>query len=295
MKGNSCDAKKALAESITHALWVKGLISLDEKRTIDAKAGNKLDGTQVQSSIDVNFDFTSDTPYYWDNFWENNNGLGGSKSDPDALSKTLQRYHQIIWSRPLPNGETMELQAGAGATYLTWKDFRFGSDSIIASFRYEKYRYMIEQVQQAVPDYRAFMEEYLHRSYTIGGTIIFPKRPGGINQSRGCNAKIHDRWDLTLECIRRYYNGETSPLYDALCKDKAFFDLFVDFKGYVDFFFLQDCVTSDYKKVIMWCSNSDLESEPLPQSVDAYLLWIYRALDFVDKRNKRIQEWIDKQ
>lgn len=27
--------------------------------------------------IDVKFDFTSDSPGYWDRFWENNDGLGG--------------------------------------------------------------------------------------------------------------------------------------------------------------------------------------------------------------------------
>ena len=295
MKSDSTEIKKAFADAVIKTMWVKGLITDDEMCRIELKVAEKMVASPNHGGIDVNFDFTSDTPHYWDTFWENNNGLGGSNSDPDALSKTLQRYHQALWSKPLPNGETMQLQAGVGAKYLTWKDFRFGSDSIIASFRYEKYRHMLEQIEQAVPDYRAFMEDYLHRSYTIGGTIIFPKRPGGINQTRGCNAKIRDRWDLTLECIRRYYNGESSPLYETLSKEKEFFDLFGDFKGYVDFFFLQDCVTSDYSKVIMWISNSDLEGDPLPQSVDAYLLWIYRELEFVDKRNKRIQEWIDKQ
>ena len=33
--------------------------------------------------IDVGFDFTSDSPGYWDRFWENNDGLGGGGSDPD--------------------------------------------------------------------------------------------------------------------------------------------------------------------------------------------------------------------
>lgn len=54
--------------------------------------------------IDVNFDFTTDTPHFWDGFWSYKNGLGGSRSDPDALSKTLQKYHQLLWSKKLPNG-----------------------------------------------------------------------------------------------------------------------------------------------------------------------------------------------
>lgn len=51
-----------------------------------------------------------------------------------------------------------------------------------------------------------------------------------------------------MECIGKYYLGEENPLMPILRSDKAFFDLFVDFKGYVNFFFLQDCVNVDYSK-----------------------------------------------
>lgn len=224
-------------------------------------------------NIDISFDFTTDTP---------------DGKDPDAFSKTLQKYHQILWSKELPNGETMNLSIGKGPTYLTWKNFRFSSDSITASFRYEKYKKMLQQVENALPNYKAYMENYIRKTYTIGGTIIFPKRMGGINQSRGCNSLIKDRWDLTLECIRRHYLGQKSPLSDVLMKDKDFFDLFVDFKGYVDFFYLQDCVSSDYSKVNIWLENGEFTDCPLPQTVDSYLSWIENNLDFVKKRNQRI-------
>ena len=239
--------------------------------------------------IDVLFDFTTDTPNYWQGFWDRNNGLGAGGTDPDALSKTLQKYHQILWSKKLPNGECMDLSMGTASRYLTWKDFRFGSDSITASFRYNKYRAMIEQIKQVRSDYKSYIENYIHRSYTIGGAIIFPKRMGGINQSRGCNPFIKDRWDLSLECIRRYYLGEESPLSDVLQKDKDFFALFVDFKGYVDFFYLQDCVSSDYSKVKMWLDEPAFTYSPLPQTVGSYFSWIESNLDFVEKRNQRIK------
>ena len=239
--------------------------------------------------IDINFDFTTDTSRYWDDFWNNNKGLGAGNSDPDMCSKTLQKYHQILWSKQLPNGEVINLSTGSGAKYLTWKDFRFGSDSITASFRYERYRNMIDQVKKSIPCYKAFIEDYLRRSYTIGGSIIFPKRHGGVNQSRGCNHFIMDRWDLTLECIRRYYNDEQSPLYSTLVKDREFFDLFVDFKGYVDFFYMQDCVSPDYNSVIFWLCNGEFVHNPLPQTVEEYLKWIEKNLEFVELRNARIQ------
>ena len=240
--------------------------------------------------INVSTDFTLDTPHYWDNFWDDRVGLGVGGGDPDALSKNLQLYHQIVWSRQLPCGEEMNLQRGAGPNYLTWNDFRFGSDSIIVSFRYEKYRYMLDKIQKAVPDYKAFVEEYLHKAYTIGGMMIFPKHPGSINQAKGTNRQISDRWDLSLECIRRYYIGEDSPIYKTLLRDKDFFDLFVDFKGFVDFFFLQDCVSEDYSSIKFWLGKGNFREDPLPKSVEEYLLWIERQMDFVEKRNRRIAE-----
>lgn len=183
----------------------------------------------------------------------------------------------------------MDLSIGSGANYLTWKNFRFGSDSITASFRYKGYKSTIEKVERTLPCYKSFMEDFIRKSYTIGGTIIFPKWYGGINQTRGCNKYIKDRWDLTLECIRRYYNNEQSPLYDTLIKDKSFFDLFKNFKGYVDFFYLQDCVSDDYNSVVFWIGNGEFKPNPLPKTVEEYLQWINNELEFVKKRNARIQ------
>lgn len=240
--------------------------------------------------IDVHFDFTTDTPRYWDNFWEQDDVLGVRNNDPDVSSKTLQKYHQLLWSKRLPNGETMDLTIGYGSNYLTWKDFRFGSDSITASFRYECYRSVITEVMRSMPCYHSFIENYLRKTYTIGGATIFPKKQGGINQTRGCNLFIRDRWDLTLECIRRYYNNEQSPLYSTLVKNKDFFDLFVDFRGYVDFFFMQDCVSSDYSSVIFWLGNGIFSKNPFPSTVDEYIKWINSNVEFVRQRNERIHK-----
>jgi hypothetical protein len=204
----------------------------------------------------------------------------------------LKTYHQLLWSKSLPNGEMMDLKSDPSG-YLSWKDFRFGSDSILVSFRYEKNRELLKQVEASVPDYHAYVESYLRKFYTIGGMIIFPRHRNSINQAKGCYRLICDRWDLTLECIRRYYAGVTSPLYWVLESDKAFFDLFVDFREYVDFFFLQDCVSDDYSSVDIWLGNGDLQSDPLPKTVEEYLHWIETELEFVEKRNHRIQQWVN--
>ena len=240
--------------------------------------------------IDVTFDFTTDSYKYWEGFWERNDGLGYGYSDPDSSSPTLQRYHQILWSRELPNGEKMDLKIGSGSNYLTWKGFQFGSDSIIVGFRYKKYRHIIEQVMQRVPDYKQYYEDFIRKAYTIGGMIIFPKHQHSMNQEKGTNRLISDRWDLTLECIRRHYAGEESPLSGVTQRDKEFYDLFVDFKGYVDFFFLQDCVSEDYSSVDVWCGKNDFSKAGLPETVEEYFLFMEKQMEFLEKRNIHISD-----
>ena len=118
----------------------------------------------------------------------------------------------------------------------------------------------------------------------MGGMIVFPKHPNSINQVRGINRRICDRWDLTLECIRRHYSDEESPLSRCLNQDKRFFDLFVDFKGYVDFFYLNGCVTNDYSKVIMWLDTELFVKDPLPKTVSEYESWVESQISFVKDR-----------
>ncbi len=247
--------------------------------------------TDEPYKIDVNFDFTLDSYQYWDGFWDRKDGLGGGYSDPDSSSLMLQEYHSVLWGRELPNGEKMKLTKGSGSNYLTWNGFRFGSDAIIVSFRYYRYKEIIEQFKQRIGDYKAFYEDYIHKAYTIGGMIIFPKHNNSMNQCKGTNKLISDRWDLTLECIRRYYEGEDSPLSDVTNSDKKFYDLFVYFKGYVDFFFLQDCVTPDYKKVIIWDGKGDFSESGLPKTVDDYIAFLDKQKLFLNARNNRIAKY----
>ena len=52
--------------------------------------------------IDTTFDFRSDA--------------GGH--DPDSRSPTLRRYHRLLWSKPLPNGELFDLDEATPGVYL---------------------------------------------------------------------------------------------------------------------------------------------------------------------------------
>ena len=110
------------------------------------------------------------------------------------------------------------------------------------------------------------------------------------NQARGSSRKISDRWDLTLECIRRYYHGESNPLDSVFEKDAPFFDLFVDFKGYVDFFFFQDCVDDNYN-VKFWLDTPLWDTYPMPKTLEEYHFWMKQEQDFLEKRAKRIADY----
>lgn len=241
--------------------------------------------------IDISFKFTSDTPGFWEGFWERRDGLGLGGADPDSLSPTLQEYHRLLWSKELPNGQKMELKKGSASYYLTWGDYRFGSDTIITDFRYGRNMNILDQVRQRVPDFKAFIKSNTERAYTIGGTIVFPKHMNSLNQCRGTNRLISDRWDLTMECIRRHYEKQESPLSKVLDADSNFFNLFVDFKGYVDYFLLQDCVSEDYRSVIIWDGKGDFSEDGLPKTCNNYLSFVSKEYEFLEKRNKRIGEY----
>ena len=116
-----------------------------------------------------------------------------------------------------------------------------------------------------------------------------------INVERGrYNGKIKDRFDLTLECIRLCYENKQSPLYDALKEDFKFFELFIDFKGYVDFFYLNDLVSDDYKKVNFYLAFDNFERDVRPQTVEEWNTLYDKQMDFLNRRNKRIDTTFNK-
>lgn len=128
--------------------------------------------------------------------------------------------------------------------------------------------------------------------YSIGGMMIFPaNRVEGklnINGARGFIRKIADRFDLTLECIRRHYVGEASPLSETLARYPEFFALFDDFEGYVDFFLLQDLLTEDGMAVKFFMPFYDFNTPSVPGDVDEYVTYRNRSIAFVQARNERI-------
>ena len=226
--------------------------------------------------IDTSFNFRSDS-----------NG-----KDPDSHSPTLRKYHRFLWSKQLPIGEYLELEEiDSNLVYrFNMQTLRFSSDSISNSYIGTR---KIGHFKELIP--QSEFEEFRDKGSTIGGYIIFPSaRVDGkmtINGARGFNTKIADRFDLTLECIRLHYQRRENPLDGTFNTpvNSFFFSLFKDFKGYVDFFLLQDLTDIQYEKVSFFTQiEKPFEKSPIPETAAEYREYKRATLEFVSRRNQRI-------
>ena len=234
----------------------------------------------INSRIDTTFDFRTDTP---------------PGKDPDALSPTLRSYHKLLWSKPLPCGIVFDLVDTTSRVYLHHRsemgEFFLSSDTVTPSFwRERKIAHIIDQIPADE------LESFHTIAYTIGGMMVFPgnqiDRKITINGHRGFHPCIKDRFDLTIECIRRHYLDIDSPLGETLKRYSDFFDLFENFRGYIQFFLLQDIVTEDYSAVKFFTPFDGFKPFPVPSCLQAYINYKQRAVDFIEARNHRILEAI---
>ena len=247
------------------------------------------------SEIDIAFDFRTDTP---------RNRNTGEIKDPDTFSDTLRRYHKLLWSKPLPNGANFELEFTSASRpyYLSWSEDEkhiLSSDAVVASFT-RSTNQKIAPVIEEIPV--AELDAFNTLGYTIGGMMVWPARridnKMTINGARGFLARIIDRFDLTVECVRRYYDNPSelkksyNPLGETFLRYSYFFDLFRDFRGFVDFFLLQDLVIDDYSAVKFHTPartpSEEFEPYPFPESKKAYREYVQNASEFINARNKRI-------
>ena len=224
--------------------------------------------------IDTNFNFYSDTP---------------KGKDPDSFSPTLRKYHKLLWSKSLPGNKIFTLNEDRPNSYLYHKselgEFHLSSDAI--THTYSNVRRMSHIISQ-IPDKE--IKDFYSLCSTIGAYIIFPSNridnKMTINGSRGLNKYIKDRFDLTLESIRRYYLGEDSPLVETLDRYSDFFSLFVNFENYLSFFLLQDIANNN--SVNFFLPFDNFERSPLPNNVFEYETYKNNVSNFVRQRNKRI-------
>ena len=167
--------------------------------------------------------------------------------------------------------------------------------------------------------YKKFIWYYLQYANTIGGFMLFPRHDCSINQARGMSDRIQDRFDLTLECIRRMYERGfptgSNPLFDMSKEDKKFFRMFGSFENYAKFFCLNKSYDGKHNWVTEDCSAvydlmSENVDEPLPKkgwpteilpcdykSKEKIAKWwtFYRnIMNRLDARNRQIKEVIEK-
>jgi hypothetical protein len=225
--------------------------------------------------VDVAFDFRTDA----------------TGPDVDSSSLTLKKYHQTLWSKLLPSGKKFALSDDRRGTYLTYEQgeriFYLSSDSISNSYRNNKRMYgIVKEIDELVAKFQDI-------GNTIGGYIIFPSKSDvkglSINQERGVNHKIADRFDLTLECIRLHYLSQRNPLELVLKRSAEYFRLFATFHDYVKFFHLDDLVGANYDSINFFLSPDGFARGGLPQTQEEYLRYMEKSIEFTKKRNERIR------
>lgn len=238
--------------------------------------------------FDTSFDYKTDKPRR-------------TKPDADRDSPRLRADHELLWTKELrPGVEFAPSASSAGPNeYLIYTDssgarFCYGSDAITSSYTsWLKPRPLVDAIAGLNEEQRA---RYLNPPYTIGSAMIWPVRkkdPYTMNRARGLNAKIGDRMDLTLECIRRHYAGEPgSPLADVTNAYADFFELFDGFKEFVDFFHLQDLVTPGYDEVLFYLPFENFERSGTPTTKDEYITYREATLDFIARRGHRMAKWV---
>ena len=234
--------------------------------------------------IDTEYDFAED---YYKNI------------DPDRYNKILRNWHKILWEKYLPNTNTKFtlVEKNYGLYHNSnLGDFYLTSDGIVHT--YSKGYSDPNIINQISKDE---IENFYHIACRIGAYILFPgyriDNKQTINGARGCNQKIADRFDLTLECIRLYYNGiveyENNPLGDVINRYDNFFKLFIDFKGYCEYFLLQDLTTDNYTKIKFHLPFNNFISKPRPSTVEEYRIYMKNSIEFVINRNNRIVKYVN--
>lgn len=234
----------------------------------------------------TSFDYKTDSP-------------AKTRADPDRDSQRLRLDHELLWTKELRPGVSFAPSVSSARNeYLIFTDafgarHCYGSDAITGSYTtWLKPKALVNAIAGLDDDQRS---RYLNPPYTIGSAMIWPVRkkdPYTMNRARGLNAKIGDRMDLTLECIRRHYTGEPeSPLASVLNAYADFFALFDGFTEFVDFFHLQDLVTPDYDEVRFYLPFDNFERSGTPATTEECVTYREATLEFIAGRNRRMAKW----
>ena len=270
-----------------------------------------------------------------------------SLPDPDACSERLYEAHGLLWKKQ------KELSAFENVTdvdiykksiWLKEPSIELSSDSFVSIYwHWKSMKTVISKVQEdtnriekendnlieklnklVITDkcsdkefslYKKFIGHYLQYANTIGGFIVFPKISNSINVRRGNRyGSIKDRFDLTLECIRRLYQQEyfddkkDNPLFGISKEEKAFFRMFGSFEKYTEFFCLNKSWVENGKVLnLLYDENKDKternvktldewdfnQQKPLPQDPTEWWTFYDNIMSHLKARNQQIKEVIE--
>lgn len=241
------------------------------------------------------------------------------KKDPDAHSARLKACHQSLWSKKLPTGGVLNLQPdGLGLADQVSDEFLKSDAAMPVWERWGEVQGFLEATEILLKQAgRGSIHDVGWRLYDMGGMVLFPghqvSRRWTINQAKGCSRfTIGDRLDLTLECVRLYYElldarggrvddfpdgyYSINPLGAVLHRYRSFFKLFGSFEGYVDFWLLNDLVVEDGGGLRVDFLLPRDSSAPydftreraLPADAHEYFAYLEASDDFVARRNRRM-------
>jgi uncharacterized protein DUF6994 len=90
--------------------------------------------------------------------------------DPDSHSRTLRRYHQLLWSKPLPSGTMFTLDA---ALHHRSKlgEFWLSSDAIVHTYsRWTQPPRLADVIGRVAPEQ---IRDFFNRACTVGAYTVF--------------------------------------------------------------------------------------------------------------------------
>lgn len=161
--------------------------------------------------------------------------------DPDRNSIKLYRYYELFLSRELPDGLYFQFKTKRdhGTLQSMGEDIILTGDYIGPS----KNDYFNEYNNKK-------LSEFLKVTRTFAGNIVWPKKQVDnritVNQYKG--NVFNERMDLLLFELERFYKEFESkdcvfPRLGQIFKDHIeWYKHFVDFNGFINFFYLQDFV-----------------------------------------------------
>lgn len=230
------------------------------------------------------------------------------RNDPDSYSERLRGWHQRLWTKPLPTGTVFDLQPSGRGLRDGCSGILLKSDSAIPAWEnWTDVQHLLTDTETLLDEAgRGSIHDLGWRLYDMGGMILFPgeqvDRQWTINQAKGCTKAIADRLDLTLECIRLHYAGVHDPIGNPLgsvfLRYADFFELFVSFEQFVEFWLLQDLVSTGESgtrvKFMLGRNGSGeydfAEESGLPTCAEEYASYLIAADEFVAARNQRMAD-----